>query len=62
MNVRIDPQWGVALADEFNAPYFKDLTDRVRSEYSTPAVRVYPLLLHRFSRLSMPRLSMRLKL
>lgn len=61
MNVRIDPQWGVALADEFNAPYFKDLTDRVRSEYSTPAC-AYIRLLHRFSRLSMPRLSMRLKL
>lgn len=42
MNVRIDQQWRVALADEFDAPYFKELTDRVRAEYASPGVRVYP--------------------
>lgn len=42
MNVRIDPQWGAVLADEFEQPYFKDLTDRVRTEYANPAVSIYP--------------------
>jgi len=33
MNVRIEPSWGERLRDEFEAPYFKALTDFVRSEY-----------------------------
>ncbi len=33
MNVNIEPQWKVALAPEFEKPYFKELTDFVRSEY-----------------------------
>lgn len=42
MNVRIEPGWKEALSAEFEKPYFKRLTDYVRSEYSNPAVRVYP--------------------
>ena len=42
MDVRIDPEWREALADEFEKPYFKTLTERIRSEYADPTVRVYP--------------------
>lgn len=42
MNVRIDPQWLQALAGEFEQPYFKALTDRIRAEYADPRIRVYP--------------------
>ncbi len=42
MNVRIEPGWHRALAWEFDKPYFRALTDSVRSEYANPAVRVYP--------------------
>ena len=42
MDVRIDPTWKQALATEFEQPYFKQLTDFVRSEYANPGVRVYP--------------------
>lgn len=42
MNVRIDPSWRDVLADEFDKPYFKLLTDRVRADYSNPSLRVYP--------------------
>lgn len=42
MTVRINPQWGEVLAGEFEKPYFKALTDRVRGEYADPAVCVYP--------------------
>lgn len=40
MNVRIDESWKKRLQSEFEAPYFKDLTDFVRQEYAT--TRVYP--------------------
>ena len=33
MNVRIEPSWGRVLADEWEAPYFRQLTDFVRQEY-----------------------------
>ncbi|MDE6669640.1 MAG: uracil-DNA glycosylase [Muribaculaceae bacterium] len=42
MNVKIEPQWHEALREEFDKPYFKALTDRVRADYTDPAVRVYP--------------------
>jgi uracil-DNA glycosylase len=35
MNVKIEPSWGEHLKAEFDKPYFKTLTDRVRQEYST---------------------------
>ena len=40
MNVRIDPSWQQHLQQEFDKPYFKELTDFVRAEYA--AHTVYP--------------------
>ena len=40
MNVKIEQSWKECLAEEFEKPYFKQLTDFVRGEYSTGAV--YP--------------------
>lgn len=42
MNVKIEQGWKEALKEEFSKPYFKELTDRVRKEYSTPGNRVFP--------------------
>lgn len=36
MDVRIEPGWKAALASEFQQPYFRELTDRVREEYRSP--------------------------
>lgn len=46
MNVKIESSWHSALAAEWDKPYFKALTDFVRSEYSTrltfpPASRIF---------------------
>lgn len=35
MNVQIETSWKEKLADEFEKPYFKELTDFVRQEYKT---------------------------
>lgn len=35
MKVRIHPSWAQRLQDEFDAPYFRELTDFVRQEYMT---------------------------
>lgn len=40
MNVRLDPSWKALLADEFEKPYFKELTDFVRQAYLSAVV--YP--------------------
>lgn len=40
MDVKIESSWKQALAEEWNKPYFKDLTDFVRREYSSRTV--YP--------------------
>ncbi|MBI1268286.1 MAG: uracil-DNA glycosylase [Cryomorphaceae bacterium] len=40
MVVRIESSWKYMLADEFEAPYFKRLTDFVKQEYS--ATRCFP--------------------
>lgn len=42
MDVRIEEGWKKALAGEFEKPYFRQLTERVRLEYGTPGVTVYP--------------------
>ncbi|MDE6753871.1 MAG: uracil-DNA glycosylase [Muribaculaceae bacterium] len=42
MNVKIEESWKRCLSPEFEKPYFKQLTDRVRSDYANPALRVYP--------------------
>ncbi|MCM1320023.1 MAG: uracil-DNA glycosylase [Muribaculaceae bacterium] len=40
MNVRIEESWRTLLADEFDKPYFKTLTDMVKAEYASGVV--YP--------------------
>ena len=40
MNVKLEPSWKAALAEEFTKPYFTDLTDFVRDAYQTNTV--YP--------------------
>ncbi len=42
MDVRIEEGWKGALAEEFGKPYFRQLTEIVRREYSTPGLTVYP--------------------
>lgn len=42
MNVRIEKEWGEVLAEEFEKPYFKALTERVRAEYGDPNQHIYP--------------------
>lgn len=42
MNVRIETGWKEALAPEFDKPYFINLTEMVRREYSNPHVHIYP--------------------
>lgn len=42
MKVKIEEGWKRALAEEFEKPYFKVLTDSVRSEYANPAINIYP--------------------
>ncbi len=42
MNVKIEEGWKQHLSPEFEKPYFKAITDRVRADYANPAVRVYP--------------------
>ncbi len=40
MEVKIEPGWGRELREEFEKPYFKALTDRVKEAYTTSIV--YP--------------------
>lgn len=40
MDVKIEPSWKKALSNEFDQPYFKELSDFVRKEYTTSTV--YP--------------------
>ena len=40
MNVKIEESWKVCLSEEFEKPYFRQLTDYVRDEYSKGTV--YP--------------------
>lgn len=40
MNVKIEQSWNSKLTDEFNKPYFKELTDFVKEEYSKKTI--YP--------------------
>ncbi len=40
MNIKIEPSWKETLKDEFEKPYFKELTEFVRSEYL--AGKVFP--------------------
>ena len=40
--VKIEEGWKKALSEEFEKPYFKNLTETVRSEYRNPSFRVFP--------------------
>lgn len=40
--VRIEESWKQTLKDEFEKPYFKSLTEKVREEYKNPAFKVFP--------------------
>lgn len=42
MDVKIEEGWKQHLAPEFEKPYFKALTERIRHDYADPTVRVYP--------------------
>ena len=42
MDIRIEEGWKNNLREEFDKPYFKELTERVRRDYADPTVRVYP--------------------
>lgn len=49
MNVRIEESWKQELQAEFEKPYFKELTDFVKSEYTTKTVYPPPaLIFHAF--------------
>src|SRR4051812_17599328 len=40
MEVKIDPSWKKHLREEFEAPYFKELTEFVKEEYKNE--KIYP--------------------
>ena len=40
--VRIEEGWKEALKNEFDKPYFKELTEKVRNEYKDPHYRIFP--------------------
>lgn len=42
MNVRLESSWHEVLKDEFDKPYFAELTDRVRREYASRPGQIYP--------------------
>ena len=42
MEVNIEQSWKEVLTDEFEKPYFKDLTEFVKSEYETNSVYPHP--------------------
>ena len=42
MDVRIEEGWKNQLKDEFDKPYFINLTQRVRNDYRNPNLRVFP--------------------
>lgn len=41
-DIRIEPGWKRVLSQEFGSPYFRELTARVRDEYSRPNNPCYP--------------------
>ena len=47
MDVKIEPSWKKALSVEFDQQYFKELTDFVRSEYTTSTVYPPPRFIFR---------------
>ena len=47
MDVKIEPSWKEALKDEFEKPYFKELTEFVKDEYKSGAVYPPPKFIFR---------------
>lgn len=47
MEVKIEPTWKEALRDEFDKPYFKELTEFVRDEYKSKTVYPPPKFIFR---------------
>jgi uracil-DNA glycosylase len=45
MNIRIEPSWKAALKDEFEKPYFVELTQFVKTSYQTQTVYPPPKLI-----------------
>ena len=41
-DVKIEESWKETLKDEFNKPYFNELTEKVKSEYKDPRFKVFP--------------------
>lgn len=42
MDVKIEKGWKNQLSQEFEKPYFINLTDKVRRDYADPTIKVYP--------------------
>lgn len=42
MDIRLEQKWKEALSAEFDKEYFRRLTEMIRSEYSNPALKIYP--------------------
>ena len=40
--VKSEEGWKKALGKEFEKPYFKNLTERVKEEYKNPTIRIFP--------------------
>lgn len=47
MNVKIEPSWGVMLAEEFGKTYFEDMTQFVKKEYQEGTVYPSPKFIFR---------------
>lgn len=47
MEVKIEPSWKTALHEEFDKPYFKDLTEFVKDEYKSATVYPPPKFIFR---------------
>ncbi len=47
MDVKIEPSWKKVLSTEFDQPYFKELTDFVRTQYATSTVYPPPKFIFR---------------
>ena len=42
MDVKIEQGWKERLKDEFEKPYFRQLVERVKRDYSNPSIRIFP--------------------
>lgn len=47
MEVKIEPSWKEQLADEFEQPYFKELTEFIKTEYEAKTIYPHPKNLFR---------------